>query len=108
MPIRFTAARCPLRRHLSASRASRALGPTANDNEARVRFDRTLHAALHHFARHGLHAARDARQRAEQAFFAGDSETYREWRGICRAIDERMAGELDRIVNRPQECQPLA
>lgn len=54
-----------------------------------------LHAALRHFARHGLGAAREARREAERAFFAGDRERYDWWLGICRTLDARIARSLE-------------
>lgn len=55
-----------------------------------------LHAALRHFAEHGLGAAREARRQAETAFFAGDRASYDWWLSICRTLDRRMAEELAR------------
>lgn len=54
-----------------------------------------LHAALRHFARHGLRAAREARREAERAFFAGDRERYDWWLVICRTLDARIARSLE-------------
>lgn len=54
-----------------------------------------LHAALRHFAQHGLGAAREARRQAECAFFAGDRESYDWWLGVCRALDARIARSLE-------------
>lgn len=64
----------------------------ANDNWAGAdRSDRVLRAALHHFAQHGLGAAKVARAQAERAFFNGDRDTYDWWLGITRTLDRRMA-----------------
>lgn len=74
-----------------------AVPVAANDNEAGTTQGCLLHAALRHFAEHGLGAAELAHQRAEQAFFSGDSKEYRYWLEICRALDRRMA---ERIASR--------
>jgi len=68
--------------------------PPANDNPS---FGEVVlpREALLHFAEHGLGSAAAARARAEQAFFAGDRETYRHWLGICRTFDRRLARWLD-------------
>lgn len=74
-----------------------------NDNRdpaAVLADDRLLHAALRHFAAYGLGAAQEARRRAEQAFFAGDRETYDRWLGICRTLDRRLAEETARRQHR--------
>ncbi len=63
----------------------------ANDNVAGVSADKLMTVALRHFATHGLCAAERAREAAEKAFFAGDAEGYRQWLGICRLLDRRMA-----------------
>ena len=52
-----------------------------------------LRAALRHFAKHGLGAARDARSKAEEAFFAGDRAAYDWWLGITRTLDRRLAAQ---------------
>jgi hypothetical protein len=70
-------------------------GLPANDNGMDDASDALFHAALRHFGRHGLAAAQRARKQAEAAFFAGDRQAYRWWLEICRALDRRMAGELD-------------
>ena len=70
-------------------------GPASNDNNRLETSDRLLHAALRHFAEHGLGAGRAARDQAEQAFFAGDREAYDWWLAICRNLDRRIAAQLD-------------
>ena len=57
-----------------------------------------LHAALRHFAEHGLGAAREARAQAEAAFFAGDRQAYDWWLGITRTLDRRLAAEAARLI----------
>lgn len=66
----------------------------ANDNSAASGGDTLLHAALRHFAEHGLAAAQRARSQAEVAFFADDREGYQWWLGICRALDRTLARQL--------------
>jgi len=70
-------------------------GPAANDNGYLETSDRLLHAALRHFSEHGLGAAREARDQAERAFFAGDRQSYDWWLAVCRTLDRRMATQLD-------------
>lgn len=79
---------------LSARRIGSACALPANDNGAERPSDAMLHAALRHFAEHGLAAALLARKQAEAAFFTGDRQSYRWWLEICRALDRRMANEL--------------
>ena len=62
----------------------------ANDNGSSIGGEQLLHAALRHFAEHGLSAADRARENAEIAFFAGRSDEYRWWMAICTALDRRM------------------
>ena len=71
------------------------IGPAANDNGEAEVSDRLLYAALRHFAQHGLGAAREARNQAEKAFFAGDHIAYDWWIAICRTLDRRIAAQLD-------------
>jgi hypothetical protein len=59
--------------------------------------DQVLRAALRHFAEHGLGAARAARIQAEQAFFAGDRQSYDWWLGITRTLDRRLAKEAEHL-----------
>ena len=91
-----TAAASPIARILSKQRPRAA----SNDNVVGVSVngrsdDHLLHAALRHFAQHGLRAAHEARKQAENAFFAGDRESYRWWLGVCRTLDRRMATQMD-------------
>ena len=73
----------------------RAQGNVANDNgPGREAADRVLRAALHHFAQHGLGAAKVARAQAEKAFFEGDRDTYDWWLGITRTLDRRLAASV--------------
>lgn len=94
MTLRFAAARSTAVSPLARALSRRALGSAANDNGTDAN-DHLLHAALRHFAEHGLGAARDAHLRAERAFFAGDRESYRWWLGVCRTLDRRLAARLE-------------
>ena len=85
---------------LSRFEGCRHPGQASNDNGPAETSDRLLHAALRHFADHGLGAAREAREEAENAFFAGDREAYDWWIAICRTLDRRIAAQLDHQFNR--------
>ncbi len=105
MPVHFTAA-CS--NHFSARarlRPARMPLDAANDNASGIGAngigasgmgsggiggERLLKAALRHFAEHGLSAAERARDNAEAAFFAGESDQYRWWMAICTTLDRRM------------------
>ena len=52
-----------------------------------------LRAALRHFAAHGLSAARVARTKAQEAFFADDRAAYDWWMAITRTLDRRLAAQ---------------
>jgi len=93
MTIRFAAPPSAIAPRMSARRIREASWLPANDNGARAT-DAMLHAALRHFAEHGLAAAQRARRQAEAAFFADDRQSYLWWLEICRALDRRMAKEL--------------
>jgi hypothetical protein len=94
-----SAHRAPLARILARRGADRA----ANDNRPGQRGgDHMLHAALRHFAAHGLGAAREARKQAEKAFFTGDRQSYDWWLGVCRTLDRRLAAQLVRATARAQ------
>lgn len=74
---------------------SREPSSPANDNGNLPDSDLLLHAALRHFAEHGISAARAARAQAEAAFFTGDRAGYDWWLAICRTLDRRLAAQLD-------------
>jgi hypothetical protein len=95
MTIRFAAPPSAIAPRMSARKAREACGLPANDNGGTRATDAMLHAALRHFAEHGLAAASRARKQAEVAFFAGDRQGYQWWLEICRALDRRMAAEVD-------------
>jgi len=84
--------RSPLARCLAAPRAMQAV----NDNGRPIADNAVLRATLIHFAEHGLRAAAKARALAEDAFLAGDGESYRHWLAVCRMLDRRMAGRVSR------------
>lgn len=96
MPVRFAAARHTTRSPIARALARKAVERAANDNRDGMTDDRLLHAALRHFARHGLGAAREAQAQAQKAFFAGDRQSYDWWLAICRTLDRRLADELAR------------
>ncbi len=96
MTIHFAAARKPSCSPIARALARRAIGKVANDNgKPRTATDQVLHAALRHFAEHGLGAAREARAQAEEAFFAGDRQSYDWWLDITRTLDRRLAANLE-------------
>ncbi len=95
MPIRFAAslkrAQCRMPRHMARAQRFRP----ANDNRGKQVQSTHLHAALRHFAEHGLAAADHARQQALAASNAGDRQTFEWWLEICRALDRRMAHRIN-------------
>lgn len=95
MTIRFAAPPDALAPRMNPRQVRQSRGVPANDNGGEPASDAMLHAALRHFAEHGLAAAGRARKQAEAAFFAGDRLGYSWWLEICRALDRRMAGEMD-------------
>jgi len=94
MTFRFAAPRDALPSRLDPCRVHEVCKLPANDNGAARPSDAMLHAALRHFAEHGLAAAQRARKQAEAAFFAGDRQAYQWWLEICRTLDRRLANEL--------------
>ena len=78
-------------RLLSRHAAARAANDNCVDGDDAAPSDLMLQAALRHFAQHGLGAARAARAKAEDAFFAGDRAAYDWWLGITRTLDRRIA-----------------
>lgn len=95
MTMRFAAARIAAASPLARALSRRVPDAPANDNGTESD-DHLLHAALRHFAQHGLGAASDAHRQAEAAFFAGEHESYRWWLGVCRTLDKRLAARLER------------
>lgn len=82
----------------------------ANDNAAHSNDadnqDEMLAATLRLFAVHGLSAGEHAHGQALDAFWAGESASYRWWSEICRMLDQRLARSLpsdqDDDINRNQ------
>lgn len=95
MPIRLAAPPGSIRNRMAPDEARAACQMPANDTGGNRASDAMLHAALRHFAQHGLAAARHARKQAESAKVSGDEQDYIWWRDICRALDRRMARALD-------------
>ncbi len=103
MALRFAPAarpgRSPVCAPVAKALAGRAIERVANDNHGKggalpvghSSNDHLLRAALRHFGQHGIGAARDARERAEKAFFDGDRPTYDWWLGVTRTLDRRLA-----------------
>ena len=96
MTVHFAAARTAAANPLARMFTRRRPAQAANDNYCGKGDDQLLHAALRHFAQHGMQAAHEARREAEKAFFAGERERYLWWRGVCRTLDRRMAQEIER------------
>lgn len=94
MTIRFAAPRPAQAHHLKPYLGRASLALPANDNRESAN-DAMLHAALRHFAEHGLAAAQRARRQAEAAFFAGDRQSYAWWLEVCRTLDRRLAEAMD-------------
>lgn len=106
MPVHFAAARSTAHSPIARALARKALGRAANDNVVAGNgvavdssFDTMMRAALKHFAQHGLGAAREARNHAEQAHFTGDMESYEWWLDVCRTLDRRVAEDLVRPLD---------
>ncbi|MEE4201848.1 hypothetical protein [Erythrobacter sp.] len=105
MSIHFAAApkpgRGPACLPIARAMAMRGVERFANDNDGDaacpvddgISSDHMLGAALRYFAQHGIRAAREARDEAETAFFAGDRARYDWWLGITRTLDRRLAAE---------------
>ena len=99
MTIHFAAARSTAHSPIARALARRAAGFAANDNGTACPDDeKLLHAALRHFAAHGLGAAREARRQAEQAFYADDRQSFEWWLAVCRTLDRRLADQLERAT----------
>lgn len=113
MTIRFAAAntgplaarRSPACRPIARAMAARAMERVGNDNAPLHRLrsadDELLHAALRHFAEHGLGAARIAHTHAQAACAVEDQHSYDWWLEITRRLDRRLAAELERLSARP-------
>ena len=99
MSFHFAVARSSAHSPVARALALKALGRAANDNcdvpDQAGSQDVLLKAALRHFGQHGMGAAREARKQAEQAYFAGDRQSYEWWLGICRQLDKRLADQFE-------------
>lgn len=95
MPIRFAAPQTRSQCRMPRGMAEGLYLRPANDNRGKRVSNTHLHAALRHFAKHGLAAADHARQQAMAAADAGDRQTFEWWLEICRALDRRMACAID-------------
>ena len=102
MPVHFAAARSTAHSPIARALARKAHSRAANDNAGAAQMvataspiDGVMHAALKHFANHGLSAAKVAAQQAEHAHAADDPESYDWWLGICRTLDRGLARRLD-------------
>ena len=94
MTIRFAAQPDALAPRMSRRSVRELHLLAANDEGGEHSTDSMLHAALRHFAEHGLAAAQRARGQAEAALRADDRQGYLWWLDICRTLDRRLAGEL--------------
>ncbi len=96
MSVHFAAARCASRSPVARALTRRTVRRAANDNpggtldaDARV-----LHAALRHFADHGLRAAEEAVAMAEKAWREGEPAACAWWTEVCRKLDRKLAAYL--------------
>jgi len=96
MPIHFAAARSASHSPVARALAKRAVRRAANDNPggACEGETRVLHAALRHFAEHGLRAAEEAAAMAEQAWRTGEPATCAWWTEVCHKLDRKLALKL--------------
>ncbi len=98
MSIRFAAAVRPFSNRMRPLQVRGAVRQAANDNTLRqIRAD-ALHAALRHFAVHGLAAATVAGEQAAAALAAGDTESHAWWLDICRTLDRRLAARVEGLA----------
>ncbi|MEL7217330.1 MAG: hypothetical protein AAGK01_02755 [Pseudomonadota bacterium] len=100
MTIHFASVQSTMSSPVARALNSITIASAANDNgsalDAGIPSEKMLRAALRHFAEHGLGAAREARSKAEQAFFAGDRNAYEWWLGITRTLDRRLAAQTEK------------
>ena len=102
--------RAPVCRPNARALIARAMERVGNDNGPRPYSDqphsnplgdRMLHAALRHFATHGIHAASAAQAQAMAAIEAGDRQGFAWWLEITRKLDRPMARRLERVAPAP-------
>ncbi|MBX7457171.1 hypothetical protein K3152_02830 [Qipengyuania sp. 1NDH17] len=96
MSVRFAAARdiarSPIARVLNRGEIELA----ANDHDELEGFmSETTVAALRHFGEFGLRAVEVAAHNAQVAAAAHETEDYRHWLGICRALDRQAAQRVE-------------
>ncbi|MGX7925237.1 hypothetical protein ACWPMX_01540 [Tsuneonella sp. HG094] len=92
MTIRFAAARSAVHSPIARALARRAHGRATNDNgDDVIANEAVFHAALRHFAAHGVGAARVALGEADKAQAEGDAQGHDWWMEICRTLDRRIA-----------------
>lgn len=96
MPASYAPARSTARSPITRCLASHARAVPANDNSDGGSSNGILEAALRHFARHGLGAARAAHAKAESALRYNDLRGADTWLEICRTLDKRLAADLER------------
>ena len=94
MTIRFTAAFRGENPVVSRAFQASVHLEAANDNYNGISSDKLMRATLRHFARHGISAAKRAKENAENAWLMEDFEGYTFWLEVCRALDRRMANGL--------------
>ncbi|MFA6218199.1 MAG: hypothetical protein WC692_00275 [Erythrobacter sp.] len=106
MPVHFAAARSTAHSPIARALAKKAHARAANDNgdagqmaAQASSFDHMMRAALRHFAEHGMGAAEAARRQVERAHFTGDRAGCEWWLGVCRALDRRLAEQIERRLN---------
>ncbi len=96
MSVRFAAARCARRSPIARILHREEVALAANDHDEPTGFiDATTEAALRHFGEYGLRAGEVAAHNASLAAEAHDSEEYRHWLEICRALDSGAANRLE-------------
>jgi hypothetical protein len=93
MPVNSAPARSAFRSPIARVLACSNLPVPAND-DATAEGERTLDAALRHFALHGLGSARAAYREAEHALAVGDLPAAAGWLAVCRTFDKRLAATL--------------
>lgn len=98
MSIHFAAARSTAHSPVARALAKKALRRAANDNPGGTCDGerRVLHAALRHFAEHGLRAAEEAAEMAERAWRSGEPEASAWWTEICHKLDRNLALDVRR------------
>ena len=94
MSVTFAAARTPARSPVARALLRRAIPLAANDQPDEASDRDALHAALRHFALHGMGSAQAAFRAAENALSVGDTANFDRWHGVCQVLDRRLASTL--------------